>query len=188
VLEKLPRSSDREEYLQQVRKQRGRPAGPSEQVWTLPGNIKDEWDDEVPDWLEGDEVSNYHTFKIPYGKRYSARKIEKLLFTKDLLLNAEWNKSPEREVNLHRHPAFFGTVEYVIHDCCGYCPPPVTKDERATLEEESKIFVSGEISFLKDNPGRQEIGSFHPINEGEWAGRSTDPPCNRRSASTTNSQ
>ncbi|KAL4864562.1 ankyrin repeat-containing domain protein [Aspergillus spectabilis] len=152
-----------------MRKQRGRPAGPSERVGTLPGNIKDEWDDEVPDWLVGDEESNYHTFKIPYGKRYFARKIEKLLFTKDLLLNAEWNKPPDREVNLHRHPAFFGTVDDVIRDCCGYCPLPATKDERAALEEESKIFISGKISFLKDNPGRQEIGSFHPINEGEWA-------------------
>jgi hypothetical protein len=124
----------------------------------------------VPDWLEGDEVSNYHTFKIPYGKKYHARKIEKILFTKDLLLNAEWNKATDREVNLHRHPAFLGSVGDVIHDCCGYCPLPVTAEDKKVAEEESKIFISGEITFLTDNPGRQEIGSFHPITEGDWTG------------------
>lgn len=28
---------------------------------------------------------------------------------------------------------------------------------------ESKIFVSGRIKFIKDDPGRQAIGSFHPL-------------------------
>lgn len=37
-------------------------------------------------------------------------------------------------------------------------------------EEESKIYISGNISFIKDNPGRQEIGSFNPITETDWTG------------------
>jgi hypothetical protein len=28
----------------------------------LRGNIKDAWEDEVPDWQEQDQVSDYHTF------------------------------------------------------------------------------------------------------------------------------
>ncbi|KAL4878116.1 hypothetical protein BJY04DRAFT_221473 [Aspergillus karnatakaensis] len=168
VLEKLPRTSERERYQRQRMQDRGRPSPPSTRRTPLPGNIKDEWDDEVPDWLEEDEVSNYHTLKLPYGKRYDARKIEKLLFTKDLLLNAEWNRQADREVDLHRHPASFGTADDVIQDCCGYCPSAATSEEKAVSEEESKLFISGQISFLADNPGRQEIGSFHPITEGEW--------------------
>lgn len=107
---------------------------------------------------------------IPYGERFHARKIERLLYTKDLLLNAEWNRPKDRQINLHRHPAFFGNAEDVIYDCCGYCPKPVTPEEKEVSEEESKIYVSGKITFIKDDPGRQAIGSFNPITETDWTG------------------
>ena len=110
----------------------------------------------------------YHTFTVPYGPKYSAKKIEKLLFTKDLLLNAEWNRPKDRQTKLHRHPAFFGAVQDVIHDCCGFCPKPETHEDFTALEEESKTFISGEIEFIKDDPGRQAIGSFHPITDDDW--------------------
>ena len=29
-------------------------------------------------------------------------------------------------------------------------------------------YVSGELHFIIDDPGRQTIGSFHPITTGEW--------------------
>lgn len=92
------------------------------------------------------------------------------MYTKDLLLNAQWNQKKDREVYLHRHPAFFGEAEHVIGDCCGSCPQPVTEEERKVAEEESKIYISGNISFIKDDPGRQEIGSFNPITETDWTG------------------
>lgn len=84
------------------------------------------------------------------------------------MLNAEWNKPKDREVNLHRHPAFFGYAEDIIHDCCGFCPRPVTPEEQDVAEEESKIYVSGDISFIKDDAGRQAIGSFNPITDEDW--------------------
>jgi hypothetical protein len=93
-----------------------------------------------------------------------------MLYTKDLLLNAQWNQGKDRDVYLHRHPAFFGEAEHVIHDCCGFCPTPATDEERKVAEEERKIYIAGDISFLKDDPGRQEIGSFNPITETDWTG------------------
>ena len=48
------------------------------------GNIKTKWEDEVAEWVDADELSSYHTFSRPYGPKYHARKIEKLLYTKDL--------------------------------------------------------------------------------------------------------
>lgn len=123
-------------------------------------------------------LNDFHTFyfanaftkSIPYGPSYHSRKIEKLLYTKDILLNAEWNRSNKRDVKLHRHPAFIGDVEHVIHDCCGYCPEPVTQEEKEVAEEDSKTFVSGDVAFIKDDPGRQEIGSFNPITDTDWTG------------------
>lgn len=100
-------------------------------------------------------MSNYHTFTVPYGVKFHAKKIEKLCYTRDLLLNAEWNQPKDREVYLHRHPAFFGRFEDVMNDCCGFCPTPETDEEKAVHEEESKIYVSGKVSFLQDDPGRQ---------------------------------
>ena len=172
VLEKLPHPDDREKYLDQRRKERGRPELPwnssARYRHALPGNVKDVQPDDVAEWVEEDEVSNYHTFTVPYGPKYNAKRIEKLLFSKDLLLNAEFNRSKDRDINLHRHPAFFGSVDDVIHDCCGFCPKPETDEDLAAYEEESKIFISGDIQFLKDNPGRQAIGSFHPLTDDDW--------------------
>ena len=170
VLEKLPHPQDRDEYLTKRRSERGRPELPwnSRFRHQLPGNVKDSQPDDVAEWVREDDLSSYHTFTLPYGPRYTPKKIERLLFQQDLLKNAEWNKPKDRETKLHRHPAFFGRVEDVIGDCCGYCPRPVTDEDLAAWEEESKIFVSGNISFLKDDPGRQEIGSFRPLTDDDW--------------------
>jgi ankyrin repeat protein len=170
VLEKLPGPNDRDNYLAKRRAERGRPALPYRHRHRkqLPGNVKDMQPDDVAEWVEEEAVSSYHTFTVPYGPKYNAKRIERLLFTKDLLLNAEWNKPKDRETSLHRHPAFFGSVNDIIHDCCGFCPEPKTDEDLVAAEEESKIFISGDISFLKDDPGRQEIGSFHPITDDDW--------------------
>lgn len=170
VLEKLPKSSDRDTYLDQRRQERGRPPinRYTRHGHKLRGNIKNDYEDEVAEWVEEDEVSDYHTFTIPYGEKFHARKIDKLLYTKDLLLNAEWNKPKDREVNLHRHPAFFGYAEDVMEDCCGFCPKPTNAEEEEVAEGEAKIYVSGRIEFIKDDPGRQAIGSFNPITDDDW--------------------
>ncbi|EXJ92942.1 hypothetical protein A1O3_01498 [Capronia epimyces CBS 606.96] len=170
VLEKLPYPKDRDVYLAQRREERGRPRLPwnARNRHLLSGNLKDDQPDDVAEWIEEDDVSNYHTISIPYGPKYNAKKVEKLLFTKDLLLNAEWNKPKDREARLHRHPAFFGSFDDVIHDCCGSCPEPTSDEDLAALEGESKIYISGDLTFLKDNPGRQEIGSFNPITDNDW--------------------
>ena len=90
VLEKLPSSSERDNYANLRRKERGRP---EMNLWRrnmhkLKGNIKGEYEDEISDWwVDQEDVSDYHTFTIPYGPKFNAKKIEKLLYTKDLLLN-----------------------------------------------------------------------------------------------------
>jgi NADH:ubiquinone oxidoreductase subunit D len=63
VLEKLPKSYDRDRYLEQRRQERGRP--PLQNYYRptgLRGDIKNNWQDEVAEWVEEDEVSDYHTF------------------------------------------------------------------------------------------------------------------------------
>ncbi|KFY42964.1 hypothetical protein V494_02145 [Pseudogymnoascus sp. VKM F-4513 (FW-928)] len=170
ILEKLPKTVDRERYTDERRKERGRP-GVNRYIrdqHKLHGNIKDDEEDEVADWAEEDQVSNYHTMVVPYGKRFNARKIERVLYTKDLLLNSEWNRPKDREVDLHRHPCFFGTAEDIMEDCCGFCPIPKTDEEIEVAEEESKTYISGSLTFVKDDPGRQEIGSFNPITTDDW--------------------
>lgn len=86
ILEKLPKSSEREAYIDQRRLERGRPAADRSRMRQhfSQGDIKTKWEDEVAEWVNADELSSYHTFSIPYGPKYHARKIEKLLYTKDL--------------------------------------------------------------------------------------------------------
>ncbi|KAH7360980.1 ankyrin repeat-containing domain protein [Rhexocercosporidium sp. MPI-PUGE-AT-0058] len=170
ILEKLPKTVDREAYMDQRRAERGRPAlhrGYRNQ-FRMGGNIKDAEEDEVAEWVDQEEVASYHTMTVPYGPKYQASRINRLLYAKDLLLNAEWNQPKEREVYLHRHPCFFGTAEEILQDCCGYCPVPKTDEEIEVAEEESKTYISGPLKFLMDDPGRQEIGSFNPITDEEW--------------------
>ncbi|GKT40101.1 uncharacterized protein ColSpa_00282 [Colletotrichum spaethianum] len=150
VLERLPTQSVRDTYLNNRRAERGRPATNRFNPHRLYGNIKDNYEDEVADWVDENDVSNYHTFTVPY------------------VLNAEWNQPEQREVYLHRHPAFFGRVEDVIEDCCGCCPKPVTPEEVEADEKEGEIYISGKVSFLIDDPGRQQIGSFNPLTEDDW--------------------
>lgn len=170
VLEKLPKSQDREQYTDKRRTERGRPAVNryNQRQRKLHGNIKDDQEDDVAEWVEEDQVSDYHTMVVPYGKRFNARNIERLLYTKDLLLNSEWNRPKDREVNLHRHPCFFGTAADVLGDCCGFCPVPETEEEIEVAQEESRQYISGSLAFIKDDPGRQEIGSFNPITTDDW--------------------
>ncbi|RDL39383.1 uncharacterized protein BP5553_03723 [Venustampulla echinocandica] len=169
ILEKLPKAADRDSYMDKRRKERGRPAI---NRWRFnsrnSGNIKEQEEDDVAEWVEQEEVASYHTMTVPYGPKYHAANINRLLYAKDLLLNAEWNQPKDREVYLHRHPCFFGNAAEVMEDCCGYCPVPKTDEEIEVAEEESKTYLSGELRFLKDDPGRQEIGSFNPITDDEW--------------------
>lgn len=74
------------------------------------------------------------------------------------MLNAEWAlKKDRKDIGLHRHPVFLGSVKDVLHDCCGNCPVPMTDEEIEIAAEESKIYVSGELAFMKDDPGRQAM-------------------------------
>jgi ankyrin repeat protein len=167
VMERLPNSSARDQYINKRRQERGRPTfQPSR--FRMGGNIKDNFEDEVADWVDEADVSNYHTFTVPYGENFHAKKIEKLCYTRDLLLNAEWNQHKDRTVYLHRHPAFFGRVQDVIEDCCGACPEPVTDEEQEIAAKEAEIYISGKVAFLIDDPGRQQIGSFNPLTANDW--------------------
>ncbi|VUC32512.1 unnamed protein product [Clonostachys rosea] len=169
VLERLPTRSSRDAYMDKRRKERGRPAINRGYIFQMGGNIKDDHEDEVAEWEHEEEASSYTTFTVPYGKKYNAKRIEKLCYSRDLLLNAEWNqKDDHRKVYLHRHPAFFGRVKDVVEDCCGSCPKPTTDEEIEVAEKESKRYVSGKMDFIVDDPGRQEIGSFNPLTEQDW--------------------
>lgn len=51
----------------QRRSERGRPIYVEKLRSKQPiyGNIKEGWEDEVPEWQEADEISDYHTFVYP---------------------------------------------------------------------------------------------------------------------------
>lgn len=64
VLEQLPTSRDREEYTQKRREERGRPPSYTSSyrsIRKLRGNIKNDWEDEVAEWVDEEEISDYHT-------------------------------------------------------------------------------------------------------------------------------
>ena len=77
----------------------------------------------------------------------------------DLSLNGR-AKGRFQSVSPHRHLAFWGTLESILGDCCGACSPYANKPEEP--------FISGAVSFIRQNPGRQKVGSFHPLTANDW--------------------
>ncbi|AEO54003.1 hypothetical protein MYCTH_2106779 [Thermothelomyces thermophilus ATCC 42464] len=159
VPEQLPTQEVRDAYQSGRRLERDRPPlnHHRRQIPALRGDIKRGHEDEVADWFTEEDISDYRTFTMPYGPRFNAKRIETLCYTRDLLLNAEWNQHNGREVYLHRHPAFFVRVEDVIDDCCGHCPVPKTAEEKEVAQQDEKVFVSDKITFMKDDPGRDRL-------------------------------
>lgn len=102
VLEKLPKSEDRESYLQTRRAERGRPPLSEylrrRQGRELHGNIKDDWEDEVPEWQEEDQSSNYHTFVR--GRFLSPRPIQCTDVGTDYPLRSTIQRQKDRKASL----------------------------------------------------------------------------------------
>lgn len=96
VLEKLPQASDRELYLEKRRNERGRPPLSlylrRRQGHELRGNIKNDWEDEVPEWQEEDQISNYHTFV-----RHLYPDIENTVTNLDTTVNSIWPEVHRKE-------------------------------------------------------------------------------------------
>ncbi|KDQ19308.1 hypothetical protein BOTBODRAFT_170420 [Botryobasidium botryosum FD-172 SS1] len=168
VFEKISNTTEKDEYLDARRKVRGRPEisayRRARRARELAGDLKAETG------YAGLELSNYDTaFHVPYGPKYDARKIEKIVYKTDLAINSTFNPKNKGR-RLHRHPAFFGKMAECIEDCCRHCPEPRSEEETKLQEEEDKQYIRGRITFLEEDPGRQSItGSFQPIDVGEWS-------------------
>ncbi|KAJ3879583.1 ankyrin repeat protein [Lentinula edodes] len=170
VFEKLKYPNAREIFLQSRRTLRGRSYANSVPYYirkkrTLKGDLKNEVA------IGGLEMNSYDvvSLHIPYGPGWDARKIDKLIYQTDLGMNSTFNPKNKNR-RLHRHPAFFGTIEECLEDCCEDCPKPIDEDEVKLQEEEDKQYLRGRISFVQQDPGRQSLsGSFNPIDDSEWS-------------------
>ncbi|KAL0569235.1 hypothetical protein V5O48_012735 [Marasmius crinis-equi] len=173
VFEKLKDAESRDQFLDSRRTLRGRP--------NASNRIARSRDTRRKKQLEGDlkanmaigglEMNDYDvvSLHIPYGPGWDARRIEKLVYQTDLGMNSPFNPKNNKR-RLHRHPAFFGTVEECLVDCCEFCPDPIDEDERKLQKEEGEQYIRGRISFIEEDPGRQSLsGSFKPIDVGEWS-------------------
>ncbi|KAL0574269.1 hypothetical protein V5O48_007677 [Marasmius crinis-equi] len=168
VFEKLKDADSRYHFLESRRTLRGRPNALNRYARRkkqLKGDLKANMT------IGGLEMNDYDvvSLHIPYGPGWDARRIEKLVYQTDLGMNSPFNPK-NKERRLHRHPAFFGTAEECLVDCCEFCPDPVDEDERKLQKEEDEQYIRGHISFIEEDPGRQSLsGSFKPIDVGEWS-------------------
>ncbi|TFK24215.1 ankyrin repeat protein [Coprinopsis marcescibilis] len=168
VLEKLQDGDARYTFLDSRRQLRGRPNALTRyqrKKRKYKGDLKQETA------IGGLEMNDYDvaSLHIPYGPGWDARRIDKLVYQTDLGMNSTFNPKNKNR-RLHRHPAFFGTMEECIKDCCGSCPKPIDDDEKELQAKETEIYITGRIQFMEENPGRQSMtGSFKPIDTGEWS-------------------
>jgi hypothetical protein len=72
ILEKLPKTVDRESYMDQRRSERGRPElhRNYRNQYRMGGNIKDQEEDDIAEWVDEEEVASYHTMTVPYGRYF----------------------------------------------------------------------------------------------------------------------
>lgn len=165
LLESLQTAEARTTYKEQQRLRKLRPAGAQKaSFWTaLDPRFNDDFSRERLEAEGGADASDYSTVFLPWGPNWTAEKIRRMMYTKDMILNSKWYDPKKKH---HTHPCFFGTVSEVVKDCCGHCPVP-TKEQQEQIET---MFVAGPMQWVTVNPGSQSarIGSFHPITEGDW--------------------
>ncbi|KAJ7476865.1 ankyrin repeat protein [Mycena galericulata] len=170
VLEKLTNTDERFAFLETRRTLRGRPNPLNQYNRRQKRKFKDDLKAEGMA-LTSLEMNDYDvaSLHIPYGPGWDARRIDKLVYQTDLGMNSTFNPKNKGR-RLHRHPAFFGTIEECMGDCCENCPAPIDEDERKLQAEEDEGYIRGRISFIQEDPGRQTMsGSFNPIDVGEWS-------------------
>ncbi|PBL01634.1 ankyrin [Armillaria gallica] len=162
VLEKIKDGQTRDLFLQARRSLRGRPdanRGYYRRKRKYKGNLKS------TEAISGLEMNDYDvtSLHIPYGPGWDARRIDKLDFRcHDIMFtdtSATFNPKNKGR-RLHRHAAFFGTVNECLDDCCEHCPEPIDNDEHALREEEDKHYIRDRISFIEEDPGRQNVGEW----------------------------
>lgn len=86
--------------------------------------------------------SGYASHDIPYGERFTADKVRKYV------------------VEHAREPYTFGTIQELTDPRMGY-------KWKLSMRGRRKSTATA-ITFIKENPGRQMIGSFHPLTDDDW--------------------
>ncbi|VDB96052.1 unnamed protein product [Peniophora sp. CBMAI 1063] len=158
VLEKLRDAPSRAGYVGMRAELRGRP-GNNTSRYSMDdgGHYKNDYKSKGPFADLDIELSGYDrgALRIPYGPTWHAARIEKLIWKTDMGMNSPFNPRNKNR-RLHRHPAFFGTVQESMDDCCRTCPVPENAEEEKQQKDEDErgSYVRGRISFIKDDPGR----------------------------------
>ncbi|KAG8952591.1 hypothetical protein FRC04_003952 [Tulasnella sp. 424] len=173
VLEKLGTQEARDGYINQRRQMRGRPNLLSRRQMRRGKRLRgvlNGGDLKAASELGGLQMSDYDVlFHIPYGPGFNAKTICKMVYQTDLGMNSTFNPKNKGH-RLHRHSAFFGNMNQALGDCCHFCPLPETDEEKEMFEKDQEQFLTGRVTFIQDDPGRQSItGSFHPIDSGAWS-------------------
>ncbi|KAF8349125.1 ankyrin repeat protein [Amanita rubescens] len=168
VLEQLATFDERQSFLRARRDLRGRPGVP----WRS-RKMKRKYRNDLKSLAELEELDmndyDVGSLHIPYGPGWDARRTDRLIYQTDLGMNSTFNPKNKGR-RLHRHPAFFGTIEECMEDCCECCHKPIDEAERELQTKEDEVYIRGRVSFVQENPGRQIItGSFNPIDAGEWS-------------------
>ncbi|KAI9217735.1 hypothetical protein BC828DRAFT_390400 [Blastocladiella britannica] len=160
LFEALGDADDRQRFTAIRRHRKDRPTGT---YYTRHG--RNRWNRaNANELLDAFNTSDYQSVFIPYGAEYNAARTVRILNNKDRNFNNAWFLR-KRGVAVHQHACFFGDMDEIMHDACGKCPVPVTEKDRKDIEG----FVHGVLEFIELDPGRQAIGSFHPITEEEWS-------------------
>ncbi|KAH9170813.1 hypothetical protein EDB89DRAFT_2230438 [Lactarius sanguifluus] len=154
AIEKLATPEARNRYHSQRSLLRGQPAFTRSSYARSRRRYKS--DLKVDAVFGGLEMSDYDlvNLHIPYGPGWDTKRIEKLVYKTDFGANSPYNPKNKNR-RLHRHSAFFGTVEECMGDCCGLCPEPENEDEHNLQDKEDKSYVRGRIAVIKEDPGRQ---------------------------------
>ena len=162
LLEKLTSAQQRNDYIDKRRQRSCRPS--RKQTIYYPNRSDLKAAAEILPSSDYDSILH-----VPYGPKYTPQKISKTIYKTDLGLNSEFNPK-NRGRRLHRHAAFFGTMQEVLDDQCQLCPEPLNEEEEQQHEQECQRYVKGRISFLTVDPGQQlATGSFQPITTGDWS-------------------
>lgn len=172
MLERLRTPEDRMRYRLQSQFKKSNEWQIQNKIRKLAGDVRNiermEGNDGIVPNVSGPEASDYSAVFLPWGPNWPVSKLERMTKKKDEILN-KVEFLPNGQVIGSRRPyklhvCAIGTMAEVIED-------PFPNDAPIPDDVSPEALdgaVRGRITWLVDNPGRQRIGSFHPITEEDW--------------------
>eukprot|EP01125_Pyxidicula_operculata_P005044 TRINITY_DN1852_c3_g2_i1.p1 TRINITY_DN1852_c3_g2~~TRINITY_DN1852_c3_g2_i1.p1 ORF type:complete len:1923 (-),score=635.24 TRINITY_DN1852_c3_g2_i1:335-6103(-) len=116
---------------------------------------------QLEQFQEPTPLPDYSNLFIPWGTQWFTEHVVRELIHRD---KAQWFTTKQHVVFIGLESVLEGKSNWTE----GFEANPPATPEPTTPTKNGQAFVSGPLSWMTENPGRQLTGSFHPVSDELW--------------------